>query len=107
MGPVHGRLTGDKGMKVNVNVECTPEEARAFLGLPDVRPMQETMMKEIEQRMRQGMTAMEPEALLKVWLPLGVQGFEHAQKLFWSQFSGGGSTATSDEKTPPKAGART
>ena len=25
-------------MKVTVNVECTPEEARTFLGLPDVQP---------------------------------------------------------------------
>ena len=31
-------------MKVTVNVECTPEEARTFLGLPDVQPMQEAVM---------------------------------------------------------------
>ncbi|WP_420846806.1 DUF6489 family protein [Microvirga tunisiensis] len=28
-------------MKITMDVECTPEEARAFLGLPDVKPMQE------------------------------------------------------------------
>ena len=26
-------------MKITVDVDCTPEEARAFLGLPDVKPM--------------------------------------------------------------------
>ena len=33
-------------MKFTVNVECTPEEARAFMGLPDVQPMQEAMMQD-------------------------------------------------------------
>ena len=28
-------------MKVNITVECTPEEARGFLGLPDVSRVQE------------------------------------------------------------------
>jgi hypothetical protein len=28
-------------MKITMDVECTPEEARAFLGLPDVKPMHE------------------------------------------------------------------
>jgi len=76
-------------MKVTINIDCTPEEARTFMGLPDVRPMQEALMREIEGRMKQNMAAMDPDALFKVWLPLGVQSMEQAQKLFWSQFSGG------------------
>jgi hypothetical protein len=28
---------------------------------------------------------MDPEALMKTWMPLGVQGLEQAQKMFWSQ----------------------
>lgn len=35
-------------MKVNVEVTCTPEEARAFFGLPDIKPMQDRIMTEIE-----------------------------------------------------------
>jgi hypothetical protein len=38
-------------MKVTMNVDCTPEEARAFLGLPDVKPMQEHLMRELQERM--------------------------------------------------------
>ena len=38
-------------MKVTVNVDCTPEEARTFLGLPDVQPMQKAMLAEMEKRM--------------------------------------------------------
>jgi len=28
-------------MKITMNIECTPEEARRFLGLPDVTGLQE------------------------------------------------------------------
>ena len=72
-------------MKVNVEVDCTPEEARAFMGLPDVQPMQEALMKELEQRLRANIQAMDPEAIVRTWLPAGIQGAEQLQKMFWSQ----------------------
>jgi hypothetical protein len=71
-------------VKFNVEVDCTPEEARAFLGLPDVAPMQERMMKEVEAQMLGAMKAMEPETLLKQWLPVSMQGLENFQKMFWN-----------------------
>ncbi len=80
-------------MKVTINIDCTPEEARLFLGLPMVGPMQEALMDKLEQRMTDYLDATSPEALLKTWLPAGVQGIEQLQKAFWSQFQdamGGG-----------------
>jgi hypothetical protein len=77
-------------MKVNVEVNCTPEEARAFFGLPDLRPMQERVLAEIEQRLRAGLDAMTPEAVFKTWIPASMQGVEHLQQLqqaFWSQLA--------------------
>jgi hypothetical protein len=71
-------------MKVTVNVECTPEEARAFLGLPDVAPMQKALMADLEQRMRTNLTALNPEAMIKTWMPTGIPNLEQMQKLFWS-----------------------
>ena len=71
-------------MKVNVEIDCTPQEARAFFGLPDVAPMQERLMKEVEERTLAAMRAMEPEAMIKTWLPASLHGFEHLQKMFWS-----------------------
>ena len=38
-------------MKITVDVDCTPLEARQFMGLPDVEPMQKAAMAEIEKRM--------------------------------------------------------
>jgi hypothetical protein len=85
-------------MKVTMNVECSPEEARAFLGLPDVAPMQQALMAELEEQLRQNMRAMTPENMLKTWMPAGIQNVEQAQKMFWSQMqqtmTGIASTAT-------------
>jgi hypothetical protein len=84
-------------MKINVNIECTPEEARAFLGLPDVQPLQDSVMKEIEARMLQGLAAMDPETALRTWLPASIQGFEQLQKLFWAAATGTGKGASGDK----------
>lgn len=76
-------------MKVTFDIDCTPEEARKFLGLPDVAPMQEAMMKEIEERMRDNLTNLEPEAFMKTWMPMMNQNFGDMQKMFWGQMGVG------------------
>lgn len=75
-------------MKVTVDIDCTPEEARAFLGLPDVGPMQQALLKDLEDRMRANLAAMEPEAMLKTWLPASIEGFETLQRAFWQGMTG-------------------
>ena len=77
-------------MKINIDIECTPQEARSFLGLPDVEPMQKAMMQQTQDRMMQYLDGMDPETLLKTWLPAGIQGWEQIQKAFWSQLAGAG-----------------
>ena len=74
-------------MKITVNIDCTPDEARHFFGLPDVKPMQDALMQQIQDRMSANLQAMEPEAMLKTWLPAGLQGFEQMQKMFWTQMT--------------------
>jgi hypothetical protein len=86
-----------RAMKVNVSIDCTPEEARTFLGLPDVQPMNEAMMAEMAQRMRQAMQAMDPDTILKTWMPASMQGWEQMQKMFWNQMAGSMNTGY---KTP-------
>lgn len=74
-------------MKITVNVDCTPEEARAFLGLPDVQPLQEAVMAQMQDRVMNSLNAMDPESLLKTWAPLGLQSMEQIQRFFLSQFN--------------------
>jgi len=73
-------------MKVTVNVDCTPEEARAFLGLPDIKPMQDRMMQEMEAQLAARLKAMSPDEMLRTWMP-GNAGLEQMQA-FFSQFTG-------------------
>ena len=75
-------------MKVTIDVDVTPDEARRFFGLPDVAPMQEAVMAEIQKRVMANLQAMEPEQLMKTWLPAGLQGFEQMQKAFWNAMGG-------------------
>ncbi len=60
-------------MKIHVEIDCTPEEARQFLGLPDLRPMQDAVLARVQQQMLDGVNALSPEVLLKNWLPMAPQ----------------------------------
>jgi hypothetical protein len=93
-------------MKVKFDIECTPQEARAFFGLPNVEPMQDAVMKELEKRMLENIRQLEPETMLKTWLPATIQGWGEVQKLFWEQMGMGGSapkSASADSKKINKA----
>ena len=39
-------------MKITIDIDCTPQEARSFLGLPDVEPMQQALMKMVQEKER-------------------------------------------------------
>ncbi len=86
-------------MKITIEVDCSPVEARRFLGLPDVAPMQAAVMEQLSQRLHAGLEAMEPETLMKTWMPLGLQGLEQAQKMFWSQMGAAAGDAKGGGKT--------
>ena len=75
-------------MKISLDIDCTPDELRGFFGLPDVKPMQEHLLKEVEQQMRANLKALDPETMLKTWLPAGLKGFEQLQEMFMSQMAG-------------------
>jgi hypothetical protein len=98
-------------MKVTLDIDCTPEEARRFFGLPDVQPLQAAMMQEIEGRMRQALSGTDAETLMKTWLPLGIQGgmqgLDQMQKMFWAQMTPGTqSGAQSGAKSGTKSGTK-
>jgi len=73
-------------MKVNLEVECTPEEARRFLGLPDLRPMQDAVMAKVQQQMLDAVNVLSPESLLKTWMPLAPQSPEQMRDAMTAMF---------------------
>jgi len=69
-------------MKVNIEIDCTPEEARRFMGLPDVQPMQVAVMAKMEKQMLEGIEALAPDTVLKTWLGMMPAGAEQMREAF-------------------------
>ncbi|MCH7943433.1 MAG: hypothetical protein IIB67_09415 [Proteobacteria bacterium] len=76
-------------MKVTVDIDCTPQEARAFLGLPDVAPVQEAFVEALHQRMTESIAAMDGDAMIKAWMPDGMAGWDQ-----WGDMLRGGAGGT-------------
>jgi uncharacterized protein DUF6489 len=68
-------------MKVNVEIECTPAEARAFFGLPDVTGLNDHMVDEMKKRLDANIAMAAPEELMKNWMNFGGQASEQFMKL--------------------------
>ena len=75
-------------MKLSIEIDCTPEEARQFFGLPEVSPMQAELMQALGERMREALQTSDPETLLRTWMPAGLEGWDRLQKMFWSAAAG-------------------
>lgn len=74
-------------MKFTIDVECTPKEARAFLGLPDVEEFQRAMMEQARERTVDWLGSMEPEKLARMWMPGGLEGWERAMQDAFTKFT--------------------
>lgn len=70
-------------MKVHIEIECSPDEARQFLGLPDVADMQKQITDLIYSKMSENIATMDPSEVMQTWMPLMMQGWTEAQKSFW------------------------
>ena len=55
-------------MKVNIEIECTPVEARQFFGLPDLEPLQAAGTERLQKEMLASMDPISPEAMMRTWL---------------------------------------
>jgi hypothetical protein len=86
-------------MKLRIDIDCTPEEARRFLGLPDVTPLNDALAGEMEQRLKAAMAAMDPQGLMEAWMPAGIDGLEQLQKMFFAAAGETGKDAKKGKKT--------
>ena len=72
-------------MRFQINIDCSPEEARKFFGVPDVLPLQQALMEQLNAKLADNIKTMEPDALLQTWVPALFQGWSDIQQNFWSQ----------------------
>jgi hypothetical protein len=68
-------------MKVTIDIDCSAAEARQFLGLPDVAPLNDFLVSEMQRRMQSNLDMMKPEELLKSWMAFGGQATEQFRQL--------------------------
>ncbi len=69
-------------MKISVDIDCTPEEARRFMGLPDLTPIHEAYLAKTSSMIDDGVTPETVERMLRAWSPLGDAGMAAWQRLF-------------------------
>ncbi|SEO91789.1 hypothetical protein SAMN04487843_10512 [Methylobacterium sp. ap11] len=86
-------------MKFRVEVDCTPVEARQFVGLPNVEPLQAAVMAEVERRMMAEMDRFSPDAIMRSWFTVFPQNADQMQTMFLKMFQQGfGGTASPPAK---------
>lgn len=58
-------------MKVSVDIDCTPEEARRFMGLPDMAPVHAAYMEKMTRAIDEGVTPDMLQSMMRTWAPMG------------------------------------
>lgn len=80
-------------MKLKIEVDCTPEEARTFLGLPDVSALNAHLVSEMRNRIDANINLLQPDEFIKSWVSLGGAAQDQFRKLMMnaatSSLSGG------------------
>ena len=82
-------------MKMNIEIECSPEEARRFMGLPDVEKANAAYIDAMTGAMRGVTSGDQLERYAQQLAPMGQFGL----KLFQDFMGGTGQTGRSGEST--------
>ena len=77
-------------MKLKIEVDATPQELREFLGLPEVKEIQQEMMEKLREKMLSGVEDYDPAKLLEPFLPENLKSMESMQKAFWNMATASG-----------------
>ncbi|MGO9770153.1 MAG: DUF6489 family protein [Roseiarcus sp.] len=87
-------------MKVTINIDCSPLEARQFMGLPDVQPMQTAVLAEMEKRLMAEAAKFSPEGFMRAWFSEGQQSADWLREMFKGLYAQAGAAATAAGQTP-------
>ena len=63
-------------MKIHLEVDCTPEEARRAMGLPDLAPVHDRYVAMLTQTMESGVRPELLEGMMRSWAPMGEAGMQ-------------------------------
>ncbi|MEM1397804.1 MAG: DUF6489 family protein [Pseudomonadota bacterium] len=80
-------------MKITIDIECSPEEARSFLGMPNVAPLNEMIVSEMTRRAKDNLeTLADPERMVQQWIQMGGKGMDALQGLMGAAMSSASSS---------------
>ena len=76
-------------MKVNIELDCTPEEARRAVGLPDLTPIHDRYVAMVMEMMQGQVQPEMIETMMRGWQPMGEAGMAMWKRLFDSATKSG------------------
>lgn len=87
-------------MKATIEIDATPQEMRALLGLPEVEALQKEAMEKIRDKMLAGIESNDMTELMKLYMPMPDQmsAMEGLQKTMWDAMTKGANFSTSKDK---------
>lgn len=68
-------------MKVTIEIDCTPEEARRTMGLPDLTPLHDKYLDALGQAMDGTVRPELIEQMVRGWAPMGEAGMAMWRRL--------------------------
>ncbi len=89
-------------MKVNLELDLTPEELRRLFGLPDVSPINDMVVEKLGEQVEKGLDGTLVKNLAQTMVKGGVMGFEAYQGFLTSMFKMGRTREDGDFEAPPR-----
>ncbi len=68
-------------MKFNIEVDCTPEEVRRLVGLPDLTEVHDVYLDKMKDVMTSGLTPDMVDSMVRSWVPGGAAGLDFVKDL--------------------------
>ena len=86
-------------MRFKIDIECTPEEARTFFGMPDIAPFNNMIVDEMKTRAKDQMdTLADPERFVRQWVEMSGKSMD----AFQGMMGAAASAATGGAMRPKK-----
>jgi len=69
-------------MKISFDIDCTPEEARRMMGLPDLTPVHDAYLERMTKAVSEGLTPDAVTDMMRTWGPMSEAGTQMFKTMF-------------------------
>jgi hypothetical protein len=86
-------------MRLTINIDCTPAEARAFFGMPDVEPLNDMVVAEMTKRAKDNIDNLaDPERFFTQMMQMSGKGMEQFQSMMGAAMGGAAAPGAGTKK---------